>query len=120
MFGAIGGMITVLCVKMWEINRAANLEEGRRRKLPQEHDERVGQESEQIILNTAKSAIIDLLFMQKFYLFFSQLNGRPITTTIPLDWKRISENFRQFQFSFQHQCLVSKMWLFFTLFSIFY
>jgi len=41
-FGAIGGVITVLLVKMWENNRAPNLTANRGRNLPQEHDERLG------------------------------------------------------------------------------
>jgi len=39
-FGAIGGIITVLFVKMWENNGATNLRENRGENLPQEHDER--------------------------------------------------------------------------------
>ena len=62
MFGAIGGMITVLCVKMWEKNGAANLEEGRRRKLPQEHDERDGQESKLLIRKKRRFIIYAKLF----------------------------------------------------------
>jgi len=44
LFGAIGGIITVLFVRMWENNGAANLRERKTRgqKLPQEHDERFG------------------------------------------------------------------------------
>ena len=41
-FGAVGGIITVMFVKMWENNGAANLRENRGRNLPQEHDERFG------------------------------------------------------------------------------
>ena len=39
LFGAIGGIITVLFVKMWENNGAAEVRENR---VPQEHDERFG------------------------------------------------------------------------------
>jgi len=42
LFGAIGGIITVLFVRMWENNGAANLRENRGQNLPQEHDERFG------------------------------------------------------------------------------
>jgi len=41
-FGAIGGIITVLLVKMWENNGAPNLRENRGQNLPKEHDERFG------------------------------------------------------------------------------
>jgi len=40
--GAIGGIIAVTCVKMWENNGAPNLRENREQNLPQEHDERFG------------------------------------------------------------------------------
>jgi len=40
--GAIGGIIAVLCVKMWEKNGAPILRERRGQNLPQEHDERFG------------------------------------------------------------------------------
>ena len=39
LFCAIGGIITVLFVKMWENNGAAEVRENR---VPQEHDERLG------------------------------------------------------------------------------
>ena len=41
-FGAIGGVITVLLVKMWENNGAPNLSKNTGQNLPQEHDERLG------------------------------------------------------------------------------
>ena len=39
LFGAIGGMIIVLFIKMWENNGRAEVRENR---VPQEHDERFG------------------------------------------------------------------------------
>ena len=39
LFGAIGGIITVLFAKMWENNGAAEVRENR---VPQENDERFG------------------------------------------------------------------------------
>jgi len=40
--GAIGGVIAVMCVKMWQNKEAAILRERGGQKLPQEHDERFG------------------------------------------------------------------------------
>ena len=49
----------------------------------------------------------------------SQLyNSRQLTPL--LSASKESENFRQFYFSFQDRCLISKIWSMFTFFSIFY